>query len=177
MQQRVAIAMAIACEPKLLIADEPTTALDSITQAQILDLLLELQQRLKLSILLISHDLGIVSNVCQHVAVMYAGRILEAGPTAELFNAPAHPYLSGLLLTAPQRGSIGGHMLGISGMPPELVQLPSGCKFNPRCPIAIERCRTDDPPLASVGKNRYCACWNAFTPAWHVGGAQELKHD
>jgi peptide/nickel transport system ATP-binding protein len=161
MRQRVMIAMALACEPELLIADEPTTALDVTIQAQILELIAELQQRLHLAVLLITHDLGVVAGVCHRVAVMYGGRIVETGPAGELFHRPGHPYTSGLLHSTPRLDLIQRRLEGIDGVPPDLLHPPSGCPFHPRCPLVIERCADEMPPLDEHG-GREVACWRAF---------------
>jgi peptide/nickel transport system ATP-binding protein len=163
MRQRMLIAMALACEPKLLIADEPTTALDVTIQAQILELLAEVQQRLKLAILLISHDLGVVAQVCNRIAVMYAGKIIEMGPAVPVFDRPGHPYTTGLLKSTPRLDDVQARLVGIDGSPPDLINPPSGCPFHPRCPLAEERCVEEMPPLEPHGGGREVACWRAFT--------------
>ncbi len=160
MRQRVMIAMALACEPELLIADEPTTALDVTIQAQILELIAELQQRLRLAVLLITHDLGVVAGVCHRVAVMYGGKIVETGPASELFRRPGHPYTAGLLRSTPRLDLVQRRLDGIEGVPPELVDPPPGCPFQPRCPLAVERCE-EMPPLDRYD-GREVACWRAF---------------
>jgi peptide/nickel transport system ATP-binding protein len=164
MRQRVMIAMGIACEPQLLIADEPTTALDVTIQAQILELLAELQQRLGLSIVLITHDLGIVAGLCHRVAVMYAGRIIETGTAGAIFNAPAHPYTQGLLRSTPSLDAIEERLISIEGAPPSLLHPEPGCSFLPRCPIGDDGCRREPPMVATPGGE--AACWKAMTPAW-----------
>ena len=168
MRQRAMIAMAIACEPRLLIADEPTTALDVTIQAQILDLLADLQQRLGLSILFITHDLGIVAGLCARVAVMYAGRIVETGPVEAIFGEPAHPYTQGLLRSTPDIDDVAERLVAIEGAPPSLLDPPKGCPFRPRCPIAVQRC-IERPPLRAAGGS-IAACWKAGTPAWASAG-------
>ena len=155
MRQRVMIAMALACKPDLLIADEPTTALDVTIQAQILGLLRELQRELGTSILLITHDLGVVAEVCDEVCVMYAGRIVEQAPAAALFAAPRHHYTAGLLRSMPGSGARDRERLHeIPGMVPAPGKLPPGCAFAPRCPAAQARCREELPPLVPLGASR-----------------------
>jgi oligopeptide/dipeptide ABC transporter ATP-binding protein len=159
MRQRVMIAMALASRPKLLLADEPTTALDVTIQAEILDLLSELRQTLGLAILLITHDLGVVSEVCQDVLVMYAGQIVERGPAAELFTSPKHPYTQGLLASLPQVTE--GEQLrlqAIQGAPPSLSEPPSGCRFHPRCPKAFAECRVTEPTEVQFSSTRAARC-------------------
>ncbi|MBB3112493.1 peptide/nickel transport system ATP-binding protein [Paenibacillus phyllosphaerae] len=161
MLQRAMIAMALSCRPELLIADEPTTALDVTIQAQILQLLQELQDEYKMAILLITHDLGIAAEVADRVVVMYAGRIVEQGPTAELFEQPQHPYTKGLLKSiAPLTSVRGSRLYSIPGSIPSLAALPSGCVFHPRCPQATERCRSEAPALTRSA-DREVACWHA----------------
>ncbi|MEW6515961.1 MAG: ABC transporter ATP-binding protein [candidate division FCPU426 bacterium] len=161
MKQRVLLAMALVCEPDCLILDEPTTALDVTVQAQMLDLLERIQNLKKLSILLISHDIGIVSEISDEINIMYAGRIVEKAKTAELLKYPCHPYTVGLLNSIPRLGCRKQPLLSISGFPPNPAELPSGCAFHPRCPRAIDQCRTHDPELKAVGVRTY-ACWNPY---------------
>jgi len=161
MRQRVMIAMAISCKPALLIADEPTTALDVTIQAQILDLLDELQNSERMSILLITHDLGVVAQRADYVAVMYASRIVEKCYCTELFNNPLHPYTKGLLKSLPRLGVSAKRLETIGGTVPEPLHFPSGCKFHPRCPIGCndKKCQTQEPQLKQVSDNHYAACW------------------
>jgi len=163
MRQRVMIAMAVSCEPALLIADEPTTALDVTVQAQILDLLDELQKQNRMSILLITHDLGIVAERADDVAVMYASLIVESASANELFEEPLHPYTQGLLKSLPRLGFSGKRLETIAGTVPDPLHFPEGCKFHPRCPIGCNdaRCRAIEPKLREVGQGRQVACWYA----------------
>ncbi|MER5415358.1 ABC transporter ATP-binding protein [Streptomyces virginiae] len=161
MRQRIMIAMALALEPSLIIADEPTTALDVTVQAQVMDLLAELQRELNMGLILITHDLGVVADVADKIAVMYAGRIVEAAPVHEIYKAPAHPYTRGLLDSIPRLDQKGQELYAIKGLPPNLVAIPPGCAFNPRCPMAQAVCRTDVPPLYRVTESpveRTSAC-------------------
>lgn len=159
MRQRVMIAMALSCEPDLLIADEPTTALDVTIQAQILDLLSDLQKRKGTSIILITHDLGVVAGHCDRVLVMYAGRVVEKAGIDELFASPKHPYTSGLLESLPRFDEAGqDRLLAIAGQPPDMTNVPNGCSFRPRCPYATEQCREIDPPLRQLSPARQSAC-------------------
>lgn len=146
-RQRIMIAMAIALEPKLLIADEPTTALDVTVQKQVMDLLADLQSETGMGMILISHDLGVVADVAERAAIMYAGRIVETGEIREVYDHPAHPYTQGLLNSIPSNTSIGDRLTPIVGSPPNLLALPTGCAFHPRCPFATELCRTTIPLL------------------------------
>jgi oligopeptide transport system ATP-binding protein len=148
MRQRVMIAMTLLCRPKLLIADEPTTALDVTVQAQILQLLAELRREFGVAVLLITHDLGIVADVCERTLVMYGGQLMESGPTAQLLSRPGHPYTRGLLDSRPTLDSpLDRPLLAIPGAPPDLLQLPAGCPFSARCPLAFAPCRDQRPPL------------------------------
>jgi peptide/nickel transport system ATP-binding protein len=165
MRQRAMIAMALACRPVLLIADEPTTALDVTIQAQILALVLELQQELGMGLILITHDLGVVAQTAQRVIVMYAGRKVEEADVEDLFASPLHPYTRGLMASIPalpsERGRSDARLTEIPGMVPALTRLPKGCAFAPRCQLAIKRCQEEYPPLAELGGNHAAACWRA----------------
>ncbi|MFD3736744.1 methionine ABC transporter ATP-binding protein [Streptomyces sp. CB00316] len=158
MRQRIMIAMALALEPSLIIADEPTTALDVTVQAQVMDLLAELQRELNMGLILITHDLGVVADVADKIAVMYAGRIVETAPVHEIYKAPAHPYTKGLLRSIPRLDQKGQELYAIKGLPPNLLHIPPGCAFNPRCPMARDVCRSDVPPLYEVDAQRRSAC-------------------
>ena len=160
MCQRVVIAMALVCNPELLIADEPTTALDVTVQAQILELLRELKQEFRMSMLLITHDMGVAAEVADRIAVMYAGVVVEEGTVAEIFESPLHPYTIGLLQSIPGlEGERGGELYTIKGVIPPLSRIPSGCRFHPRCPYAMETCRTNEPPLRESPTGHKAACW------------------
>jgi len=159
MRQRIVGAIAISCEPALLIADEPTTSLDVTIQAQYLNLLRELQRTHHLAMIFITHNLGIVAKMCDRVAVMYAGRIVESGPVRRIFNAPAHPYTEALLSSIPRLSDPTQRLTAIDGQPPDLASPPSGCAFHPRCPKVVERCREDDPPGFTVADGHTARCW------------------
>ncbi|MEO8755641.1 MAG: ABC transporter ATP-binding protein, partial [Casimicrobiaceae bacterium] len=159
MRQRILIAMALAAEPDLLVADEPTTALDVTIQAQILELLDHLRAARGLAVLLITHDLGIVAGRADRVLVMYAGRIVEEAPTAQLFAHPAHPYTRGLFASIPRLDATTTRLTPIGGSVPRPDEWPDGCRFNPRCPLVVPRCRVDRPPLELKGPAQLAACW------------------
>ncbi|NDH62021.1 MAG: ABC transporter ATP-binding protein [Alphaproteobacteria bacterium] len=162
MRQRVMIAMALSCDPKILIADEPTTALDVTIQAQILDLLRDLRDRTGAAIMLITHDLGVVAEIAHRVVVMYAGRIVEEAPVDLLFSDPQHPYTLGLLGSIPRLGSDGDErLIAIKGVVPNPYALPPGCRFSPRCPLADAHCRSEAPELREIGRGHRTACWKA----------------
>ncbi|MPY97332.1 MAG: ATP-binding cassette domain-containing protein [Actinophytocola sp.] len=158
MRQRIMIAMAIALGPDVLIADEPTTALDVTVQAQIMGLLHDLQRESNMGLILITHDLGVVADVADDIAVMYAGRIVEHAPVHDIYRAPAHPYTKGLIESIPRVDLKGQELHAIKGLPPNLLRMPSGCAFHPRCPYRTDQCMTDTPPLYDVGGTRHSAC-------------------
>ncbi|MGW1060812.1 ABC transporter ATP-binding protein [Micromonospora rubida] len=158
MRQRVVIAMALALGPRLLIADEPTTALDVTVQAQIMDLLRDLRRADGMAMILITHDLGVVADIADRVAVMYAGAIVETGPLRTVYDAPAHPYTRGLMNSLPAPDRPGSRLTPIEGMPPSPLQTPTGCPFHPRCPSARDRCRSDRPVLRTVAPGQDAAC-------------------
>jgi peptide/nickel transport system ATP-binding protein len=158
MKQRAMIAMALACNPKLLIADEPGTALDVIVQAQVLKLMRQLKERLNLSMILISHDLSIISEVCDDIAIMYGGKIAEFGDVYTVYKEPLHPYAEGLLGSFPSITGPRKRMISIPGTPPDLLNPPPGCRFHPRCPYAMNICRKTDPPFISVKTGHFVAC-------------------
>jgi oligopeptide/dipeptide ABC transporter ATP-binding protein len=158
LRQRIVIAIALASHPQLLLCDEPTTALDVTIQDQILHLLARLRADMGLSQVLVTHDLAVVAQTCERVAVMYAGRIVETGTVAEVFGAPRHPYTRALLRSVPDFDERRAHLASIAGMPPDLVSPPSGCRFHPRCDIAHPDCASVDPPLVSLGGDRGTAC-------------------
>ncbi|WP_341898751.1 ABC transporter ATP-binding protein [Ferrovibrio terrae] len=161
MRQRVLIAMALSGSPRLLIADEPTTALDVTIQAQVLALIDDLVQRLKLAVIMISHDLGAVAAVCRRIAVMYAGTVVEDAPTAELLAQPRHPYTRGLLAALPDIDGDQATLVGIAGSIPNLLTPPQGCRFHPRCPLADGRCRSEKPLLRRLSETHRVACHHA----------------
>jgi peptide/nickel transport system ATP-binding protein len=158
MRQRVVIALALAAEPRLIVADEPTTALDVSIQAQIIALLKRLCKEHGAAVMLVTHDMGVIAETCDRVAVMYAGRIVEMGPVHDVIHAPAHPYTAGLMGSIPSMEQDRERLLQIDGAMPRLNAIPPGCAFNPRCPQARDRCRTQRPDLASAGRTQ-AACW------------------
>jgi peptide/nickel transport system ATP-binding protein len=161
MRQRVMIAIALACDPQLLIADEPTTALDVTIQAQILELMRELKAASRATIILITHDLGVVAEICDQVAVMYAGEVVEHAGVDALFERPEHPYTVGLLGSLPRLSGRAEQLASIEGMVPDMSALPAGCRFAPRCPLADERCRRERPPIVRLEGNRWSRCFYA----------------
>lgn len=158
MRQRAMIAMALACNPELVIADEPGTALDVIVQAQVLKLLVELKNKLGLSMMLITHDLSIITETCEKAAIMYAGKIVESGTVHHIFKEPLHPYTQGLIGAFPDIYAPQTEIKSIEGQPPDLFNPPSGCRFNPRCQYAMEVCRKQEPPFLEVEKEHFVAC-------------------
>jgi peptide/nickel transport system ATP-binding protein len=177
MRQRAMIAMALALEPKLIIADEPTTALDATVQAQILDLLLRLQQDSGTALIMITHDLGVVADIADDVMVMYAGRAAEKAPKRDVFYAPHHPYTKGLLESIPSSKASGTRLKPIPGQPPSLINLPSGCKFNPRCGYVFDHCLEEEPVLHPVAErgSHTSACWLPAGAAGLSAEAEELR--
>jgi oligopeptide/dipeptide ABC transporter ATP-binding protein len=162
MRQRVMIAMAISCSPELLVADEPTTALDVTIQAQILELILDMRERLSMAVILITHDLGVVARVADRVAVMYAGRVVESGTTGDVFSRPAHPYTQALLRAVPRlHGDAAQGLLALEGAPPEATARPAGCAFAPRCGLVEAVCHTSAPELLAAEPGHEAACWLA----------------
>jgi oligopeptide/dipeptide ABC transporter ATP-binding protein len=159
MRQRIVGAIAISCSPRLLIADEPTTSLDLTIQAQYLNLLRDLQRQYELALIFITHNLGIVAKMCDQVAVMYAGRLVEWGPVTRIFDAPAHPYTRALLESIPRLGDSRQRLTAIEGQPPDLAAPPPGCAFHPRCPQAMAQCREEAPPEAALGPRHTVRCW------------------
>lgn len=160
MRQRIVIAMALACEPKLLIADEPTTALDVTIQAQILELMMELKEKLGMAIIMITHDLGVVASMCQRIAVMYAGRIIEYGTTDEIFYNPKHQYTKGLLRSIPRLDTeVHQRLIPIEGTPVDLLNPPAGCPFAPRCDVCMKICLREMPPVTEFSETHYTQCW------------------
>ena len=158
-RQRVMIAMALVCKPKILIADEPTTALDVTIQAQILDLMENLKQKTGTSILFITHDLGVVAEVCDDVVVMYSGRVVEKGDVRSIFASPSHPYTKGLLASSPKLGECDEELDSIPGKVPNPKYMPQGCKFAPRCSCAFDKCREEEPGFYDVGEGHMSRCW------------------
>ncbi len=167
MRQRAMIAMALACKPPLLFADEPTTALDVMIQAQVLELLRNIQQTLGLAIVLVTHDLGVVAEVCDSVVVMYGGKVAESGTADEIYNHPQHPYTQRLLASFPDINRPSGQLASIPGTPPRLTELPPGCRFAPRCNVKLPQCDQADPLLREPGPGHYVACHLCTAPEAH----------
>jgi oligopeptide transport system ATP-binding protein len=165
MRQRIVGAIGISCEPRLLIADEPTTSLDLTIQAQYLNLLRDLQREHGLALIFITHNLGIVAKMCDQLVVMYAGRVVESGPVSQVFNTPAHPYTQALLNAIPRMGDSRQRLTAIDGQPPDLSHMPKGCAFAARCPIVMSRCRNEAPPTSNLAPGRTVRCWLANAPA------------
>src|SRR6201985_2588705 len=159
MRQRIVGAIGISCEPHLLIADEPTTSLDLTIQAQYLNLLRDLQREYHLALIFITHNLGIVAKMCDQLAVMYAGRVVESGPVSQIFNSPMHPYTEALLNSIPRMTDNAHRLRAITGRPPDLAALLPGCAFAPRCPRAFDRCRVEAPPSIDLGDGQTARCW------------------
>ena len=161
MRQRVMIAMALACRPSILIADEPTTALDVTIQAQILELMRALRSELGTAIILITHDLGVIAELADDVIVMYAGKVVERCPVSSLFTEPHHPYTIGLLGSIPRLDLAQQRLSAIEGTVPDAAAMPAGCRFHARCPFAVNKCREEVPPLLPIEENHFVACWRA----------------
>jgi oligopeptide/dipeptide ABC transporter ATP-binding protein len=172
MRQRIVGAIGISCEPRLLIADEPTTSLDLTIQAQYLNLLRDLQREHGLALIFITHNLGIVAKMCDQLAVMYAGRVVESGPVSRVFNTPAHPYTEALLNSIPRMGDNRQRLTAIEGQPPNMAALPRGCAFAPRCPKVFDRCRAEAPPTVDLGHGQVARCWLAAPAAAARAGVQ-----
>jgi len=158
MRQRAMVAMALACNPSFLIADEPTTALDVIVSAQVMDLIKELREKLELSMLLITHDISVIAQTCDDLAVMYAGKIVEKSAVTTIFDFPAHPYTYALIKAFPSIKGEKRELFGIPGFPPDLINPPTGCRFHPRCPYTREQCSLEEPILQEIGENHIVAC-------------------
>jgi oligopeptide/dipeptide ABC transporter ATP-binding protein len=171
MRQRIVGAIGISCEPRLLIADEPTTSLDLTIQAQYLKLLSDLQREHNLALIFITHNLGIVAKMCDQLAVMYAGRVVEQGPVSRIFNEPQHPYTEALLTSIPRMSDTRQRLTAIDGQPPDLASLPPGCAFAPRCPRALPHCFEHTPPAFVVEDGRTARCWLAGPGIGTAGGA------
>src|SRR5690606_33986024 len=159
MRQRVMIAMALACDPEILIADEPTTALDVTIQAQIIEIVRDLREKMGTAVIWITHDLGVIAGLADRVIVMYGGQIVEESPVQPLYAKPMHPYTEGLLGSLPRLDQKGTDLINIKGSPPNLYEAPTSCPFAPRCPYVMDKCREQDPPLMDLGEGRKTACW------------------
>ncbi|WP_137151482.1 ABC transporter ATP-binding protein [Devosia sp. FKR38] len=158
MRQRVTIGLATVCHPEFVIADEPTTALDVVVQKEVLGLIREIQQDMGSSVIFVTHDMSVHANMADRVGIIYAGRLVEEGPTREMFFAPKHPYTAHLVASLPRIGDT-TQRPALEGRPPNLADPPKGCRFHPRCPLAVDKCRTEVPPLETVGKDHRTACW------------------
>ena len=175
MRQRTMIAMGLANDPAMLIADEPTTALDVTVQAQILELLRDLNRELNTAVIMITHNLGVVAGLCSRVIVMYAGQIVEEGPVDQIFERPQHPYTWALLRSVPRIDALRHDRLrSIEGLPPDLISPPAGCRFHPRCPFRVDQCFRDEPPLEPVAERQRAACWVTMDRAYADMGAADL---
>ncbi|MDD6023439.1 MAG: ABC transporter ATP-binding protein [Oscillospiraceae bacterium] len=172
MRQRVMIAMALACEPDILIADEPTTALDVTIQAQILELMQELQQKLGMAIIMVTHDLGVIATMCDEIIVMYGGRVCERGTADDIFYSPAHEYTKGLLRSIPTTDNNGERLVPIGGTPINLLNMPQGCAFCPRCDEAMKICLTDVPEEIRVGETHLASCWMNVKKMYEEGNVE-----
>ena len=172
MRQRIVGAIGISCEPRVLIADEPTTSLDLTIQAQYLNLLDELRREHGIGLIFITHNLGIVAKMCDQLVVMYAGRVVESGPVRQVFNAPAHPYTAALLSSIPRMSNRRKRLIAIDGQPPDMANLPPGCAFASRCPAVFERCRNEAPPVFTLAPGRTARCWRS---APEVTGSVEMS--
>jgi oligopeptide transport system ATP-binding protein len=171
MRQRVMIAMALCCEPDVLIADEPTTALDVTIQAQILELMQDLQKQLGMAIIMVTHDLGVIASMCDEIMVMYGGRVCERGTADDIFYHPAHEYTKGLLRSIPRHDNMDEKLVPIGGTPINLLNMPEGCAFCPRCDEAMKICLTEKPEEVKVGEGHTAACWMNIKKAYE---AQEV---
>jgi len=149
----------MSCHPRLLIADEPTTALDATIQVQYIALFKEIQKQTNVAIIFITHDFGVVANMCHRVGVMYAGKIVETASTREIFKAPRHPYTAALINSVPRLDRKDERLFSIDGQPPSMVNLPVGCRFRPRCSVAVDICGTEEPPETRIGDEHYVSCW------------------
>ena len=172
MRQRVMIAMALACEPDILIADEPTTALDVTIQAQILELMQDLQRKMGMSIIMITHDLGVIADMCDEIIVMYAGKVCERGTADEIFYNPRHEYTKGLIRSIPRVSEKHEKLIPITGSPVDLLNLPKGCAFASRCDQAMKICLTEQPEEVRVNDEHIAACWNNVRQMMQEGGGQ-----
>lgn len=174
MRQRMTIALATVCHPRFIIADEPTTALDVVVQKDVLAMIKDVQRQIGSSVIFVTHDMGVHANIADRIGIVYAGRLVEEGPTRALFTAPKHPYTAHLVGSLPRIGDT-TQKPALEGRPPNLADPPSGCRFHPRCPLAIEKCKSEVPPLAYRGESHRSACWRAddvrpLTPPAHDGG-------
>ena len=158
MRQRLLLAIALSCSPDILIADEPTTSLDVLVQADILQLLFELKKKLNMTLILITHDLGIAAQLCNKIAIMYAGKMVEFGKSKDIFSNPRHPYTMGLLNSVPRVDSIKSRLTAIPGTIPDMVSPPSGCRFHPRCTYSVKDCEISDTPMVNIVRDRLSAC-------------------